>query len=262
MLRTFSTAATGMAANQLNVENIANNLANLNTTGFKRTRLAFEDLLYITELEPGRQIASGQYTPNGLEIGNGVRPVATMRIFTQGEFENTGRNLDVAIQGDGFFKVLMPDGSFKYSRDGALSMNANGILTTASGYYLDGSVTIPNDARSISISPDGTVSVLSGSSTTPSTVGQITLTRFPNPAGLSAESENLLGVTQASGSPIDGQPGQNGLGTILQGFLERSNVQMVTELVNLITAQRSYEINSKAVRAGDDMLAATNRIMG
>ncbi len=262
MLRTFSTSATGMAANQLNVENIANNLANLNTTGFKRTRMAFEDLLYITELEPGRQIASGQYAPNGLEIGNGVRPVATMRICTQGEFENTGRNLDIAIQGDGFLKVLMPDGTYKYSRDGALSMNADGVITTASGYYLDGSITIPNDARSISVSPDGTVSVLSGASTTPTTVGQITLTRFPNPAGLSSESENLLGETQASGTAIDGQPGQNGLGTMLQGFLERSNVQMVTELVNLITAQRCYEVNSRCVRAGDEMLAATNRMLG
>ena len=261
MLRAFSTAATGMTAQQMVVDTIANNLANINTAGFKRSMVDFQDLVYVKLNEAGREIAAGVVAPTGFELGSGVRPAATLKVFTQGELENTSRELDVAIQGDGFYVINTPNGDKRYTRDGSFRINANGNIVTSSGYDLEPSISIPPDARSISIGADGTVTVFSGSSGTSSTAGQITLVRFANSSGLSAEGGNLLAETPASGAPITGTPGENGFGGIQAGFLERSNVQMVSELVNLITAQRAYEINSRAIRAGDEMLTTVNRLI-
>ena len=261
MLRAFSTAATGMTAQQTIVDVIANNLANISTVGFKRSQVDFQDLMNVRLQEPAREIASGITAPSGVEIGSGVRPASTLKVFTQGEMENTGRQLDVAIEGDGFFQVTMPDGSARFTRDGALRLNADGTIVTASGFSIDPSISIPSDARAISIGRDGTISVFSGSDNTPSTVGQLALGRFANPSGLSSEGGNLLAETPSSGSPTSGTPGSGGMGAIQQAFLERSNVQMVNELVNLITAQRAYEINSRAIKAGDEMLTTANRLI-
>jgi flagellar basal-body rod protein FlgG len=246
-----------MTAQQMMVDVIANNLANINTTGFKRSQIDFQDLLYVKMTEPGTEVASGINTPGGLEVGNGVRAASTIRVFTAGEFENTGRKLDMAIQGDGFLAVTLPNGDLRYTRDGALQVNADGQLVTTTGYTLDPPITVPIDAVSIDIGKDGGVNITDPAGTS-SVVGTIQLVRFPNPSGLSAEGDNLLAQTQASGTPTTGTAGQNGFGTIQSGFLEKSNVQMVTELVNLITAQRAYEINSRAIRAGDDMLRTAN----
>jgi len=261
MLRAFSTAATGMTAQQMIVDTIANNLANINTVGFKRSQIDFQDLMYVKLREPGQETNAGIIAPTGFEIGSGVKPASTLKVFTQGEMENTGRSLDIAIQGDGFIQVTDPNGEARYTRDGSLRIDASGRLVTSNGYPLEPNISIPTDARAITIGKDGTVSVVAGSSSTPSTVGQITLVRFTNPSGLSSEGGNLYAETPASGSPVSGTPGTNGLGTIQQGFLERSNVQMVNELVNLISAQRAYEINSRAIRAGDEMLSTANQLV-
>jgi flagellar basal-body rod protein FlgG len=260
MLRAFSTAATGMTAQQMMVDTVANNLANVNTTGFKRSQINFQDLLYVDLREPGTEVASGLTSPSGLEIGSGVRPASTVKVFTPGELENTARPLDIAITGDGFLQVSMPDGTLKYTRDGALQINANGELVSTTGYMIEPAISIPIDAKSISIEKDGGVNVTDASGTQ-SVAGNIQLARFPNPSGLSSEGDNLLAETEASGTPTTGTPGENGFGTIQSGFLEKSNVQMVTELVNLITAQRAYEINSRAIRAGDDMLRTASQIV-
>lgn len=261
MLRAFSTAATGMTAQQMIVDTISNNLANINTTGFKRSQVDFQDLMYIKMQESGRETAAGTVAPSGFEIGSGVRPVSTTKVFTQGEMENTGRDLDVAIEGEGFFQVTLPGGQVRYTRDGSLRINANGNLVTPTGYMLEPAITIPSNTRSISIGDDGTVSVFVGSESMPTTVGTLGLVRFANPSGLASEGMNLLSETPASGTPASGIAGQDGMGTIRQNFLEKSNVQMVRELVSLITAQRAYEINSRAIRAGDDMLNTANRLI-
>ena len=261
MLRAFSTAATGMTAQQMIVDTIANNLANMNTVGFKKSQVDFQDLMYVKLLEAGRQSDQGTTAPNGFEIGSGVRPASTMKIFTQGEMENTGRSLDLAITGSGFFQVAMPGGQTRYTRDGSLRVDADGNLVTSSGYLIDPAISVPTNHRSISVGTDGTLSVFVGDSSTPTVVGQITLVRFQNPSGLTSEGGNLLSETPASGSPISGIAGQSGMGSIQTGFLERSNVQMVTELVSLITAQRAYEINSRAIKAGDDMLTTATRLV-
>jgi flagellar basal-body rod protein FlgG len=249
-----------MNAQQMIVDNIANNLANINTTGFKRTQLDFQDLMYLQVAEPGREVAAGVKAPTGLEIGCGVRPASTLKVFTQGEADNTGRNLDVMIEGEGFFQVTLPNGEARFTRDGSLRVNANGQLVTSSGYQLSPAISIPTNATSISIGQDGTVTVFTGANNQASSAGQIQLVRFPNSAGLRAEGENLLSETTSSGAATTGTPGLDGLGSLRQGFLERSNVQMVQELVNLITAQRAYEINSRAIKAGDEMLQTANRL--
>jgi flagellar basal-body rod protein FlgG len=259
MLRAFSTAATGMEAQQMMVDVIANNLANINTTGFKRSQIDFQDLLYVKLRESGTEVASGINTPGGLEVGNGVRPASTIKVFTTGEFQNTGRKLDMAIQGDGFLQVILPNGDIRYTRDGALQINADGQLVTTTGYSIEPAITVPIDAVSVDVGKDGSVNVTDTAGTS-SVVGTIQLVRFPNPSGLSSEGDNLLAETEASGTPTTGTAGENGFGTIQSGFLEKSNVQMVTELVNLITAQRAYEINSRAIKAGDDMLRTANAI--
>lgn len=260
MLRAFSTAATGMTAQQTMVDVIANNLANVNTTGFKHSRVDFQDLFYVTQQVPGTEVASGITTPSGIEIGNGVRVASTVKVYSTGEFQNTGRKLDVAIKGDGFFQVLMPNGDVRYTRDGSFQINADGQLVTSTGYYIEPSISVPVDAASVDIGADGGVNVTDVSGTT-SVVGTIELVKFPNPAGLSSEADNLLAETEASGARITGTAGQEGFGMIQSGFLEKSNVQMVNELVNLITAQRAYEINSRSIRAGDEILRATNNLV-
>ena len=253
MLRAFSTSATGMAAQETMVNVIANNLANINTTGFKRSQVAFQDLLYTKLRQSGAEVSSGVTAPSGIEVGSGVRSVATVKVFSGGELENTMRKLDVAILGQGFLQVTMPNGNTRYTRDGSLQKNAEGALVTSSGHTIEPSITIPADTVSLDIAKDGSVNVMDSSGTI-SSVGILQLVRFPNPSGLSSEGDNLLAETDASGTPTTGTPGQDGLGSIQGGFLEKSNVQMISELVNLITAQRAYEINSRAIRAGDEML--------
>ena len=260
MLRAFSTAATGMTGQQMMVDVIANNLANVNTTGFKRSQINFQDLLYVELRESGTEIASGINSPNGLEIGSGVRAASTVKVFTAGELQSTSNSLDIAIAGEGFLQVSMPNGDLRYTRDGSLQINANGELVTTSGYAIEPAISIPTDYSSVSIEKDGGVNV-TDSSGTQSVVGTIQLARFPNASGLSSEGDNLFSETEASGTPTTGTAGENGFGTIQSGFLEKSNVQMVTELVNLITAQRAYEINSRAIKAGDDMLKTANSIV-
>jgi flagellar basal-body rod protein FlgG len=259
MLKAFSTAATGMTAQQMMIDVIANNLANINTSGFKRSQIDFQDLLYIKMRESGTEVASGIKTPGGLEVGSGVRAGSTIKVFTGGELENTGRKLDIAISGDGFLQVILPNGDIRYTRDGALQTNATGQLVTTTGYLIEPAITVPIDAVSIDIGKDGGVNVADAAGTS-SVVGTIQLVRFPNPSGLSSEGDNLLAQTEASGTPTTGTAGQNGFGTIQAGFLEKSNVQMVSELVNLITAERAYEVNSRAIRAGDEMLQTANNI--
>ncbi|MFC1676889.1 flagellar basal-body rod protein FlgG [Planctomycetota bacterium] len=253
MLRAFSTAATGMTAQQMMVDVTANNLANINTTGFKRSQIDFQDLLYLKMKDPGAEVASGVISPSGLEIGSGVRAASTVKVFTNGELVNTARPLDIAITGDGFLQVAMPNGETRYTRDGSLQLNADGELVTASGYTIEPAISISSDVVNVDIGKDGGVNVTT-SSGTQSVAGTIQLARFANPSGLSSEGDNLLAETEASGTPTTGTAGDSGLGAIQSGFLEKSNVQMVTELVNLITAQRAYEVCSRAIKAGDGML--------
>ncbi|MCK5000863.1 MAG: flagellar basal-body rod protein FlgG [Anaerohalosphaera sp.] len=260
MLRAFSTAATGMTGQQMMVDVVANNLANINTTGFKHSQVAFQDLLYVKTQQAGAEISSGVNLPVGIEVGSGVRPGATVKVFTMGELQNTGRSLDVAIAGDGFLQVAMPNGDMRYTRDGAMQINSQGTLVTATGYTYEPAITIPIDAVRVDIGKDGSVNITDATGTS-SVVGTIQLAKFANPSGLTSEGDNLLSETQASGSPQTGTAGSNGLGSIQSNFLEKSNVQMVSELVNLITAQRAYEINSRAIKAGDDMLRTANDIV-
>ncbi|MFC1633504.1 flagellar basal-body rod protein FlgG [Planctomycetota bacterium] len=260
MLRAFSTAATGMTGQQTMVDAIANNLANVNTTGFKRSQVNFQDLLYFTMREPGTEVSSGINSPSGVEIGSGVRVASTTKVFTPGELQNTERALDIAISGDGFLQITMPNGDSRYTRDGSLQINANGQLVTTNGYTIEPAISIPTDATAVYIEKDGGVNVTDASGTQ-SVVGSIQLVRFPNPSGLASEGDNLLSENEASGTPTTGTPGENGFGTIQSGFLEKSNVQMVTELVNLITAQRAYEMNSRVIRAGDNMLQTANSVV-
>lgn len=258
MIRAFSTAATGMTAQQTMVDVIANNLANVNTNGFKRSQVNFQDLLYTHMIEPGVEVSSGVIAPLGLEVGNGVRVSDTTKVFSPGELENTGRNLDVAIQGNGLFQVTSPTGELRYTRDGSFQIDGNGNLVNSLGYTLG--ISGLADAKKVEIGADGTVSVFDANGSR-SSAGTIQLARFPNPAGLRSEGNNLLSETEASGAVTLGTAGQTGLGTLQPGFLEKANVQMVTELVNLIKAQRAYEMNSRAIRAGDDMLRTANDIV-
>lgn len=252
MLRAFSTSATGMKAQQTMVDTIANNLANINTNGFKRSQVNFEDLLYVKLQEAGAEVASGVLYPAGIEVGSGVRLASISKVHTPGELQNTGRSQDVAITGAGFLQITLAGGETRYTRAGSLFKNANGTLVTAKGYSIEPTITIPTDALGVDIAADGTVNVRTIAGIT--SVGTIQLASFPNPEGLSAEGGNLLAETEASGSPTIGTPGTSGLGSLQSGFLERSNVEMIIELVNLITAQRGFETNSRAIRAGDEML--------
>lgn len=254
------TAATGMSAQQMNIDNIANNLANVNTTGFKKTKVEFQDVLYQNYRKAGTASAIGAQIPTNLAIGYGVKPVATVREFSVGDFSPTENPLDIAISGDGFFQIEMPDGTIGYTRDGSFKMSADGELVTSDGFRMTPGITIPEDASAVSVSLDGAVSVQLVGTTDPQEVGNIELARFVNPAGLSAVGHNLFVETPASGEAILGTPSQDGLGKLEQGYLELSNVQLVDEMVNMIVAQRSYEINSKVIQTGDEMSQIANNL--
>ncbi len=260
MIRSLWIAKTGLDAQQTQLDVISNNLANVGTAGFKRSRAVFEDLLYQTMRQPGAQSSQQTQLPSGLQIGTGVRPVAVEKIFTQGNLQQTGSNLDVAVNGAGFFQVQLPDGSTAYTRDGSLHLDAQGQLVTSSGYPLQPAITIPANAQTITIARDGTVTVTQPGQATPTQVGALQLANFINAAGLQSQGENLYVETAASGTPTTNTPGTNGLGTLSQGYVETSNVNVVEELVNMIQTQRAYEINSKAVQTSDQMLQRLSQL--
>jgi flagellar basal-body rod protein FlgG len=247
-------AKTGLDAQQTRMAVTANNLANVNTTGYKESRAQFQDLLYQDMGQPGGQTSQQTQSPSGFMIGTGVRVVGTQKLFTEGNIEQTGNSLDVAIQGQGFLQVQMPDGSITYTRDGSLQLSSTGQLVTANGNPISPAIQIPPAAQSVTIGTDGTVSVQVPGQAAPTQVGSIQLANFVNPAGLEPMGENLYTQTAASGSPQQGTPGINGLGTLQQGSLETSNVNVVEELVNMIEVQRAYEMNSKAISATSNML--------
>jgi flagellar basal-body rod protein FlgG len=254
MIRSLWISKTGLDAQQTQMDVISNNLANVSTAGFKRARAVFEDLLYQTIRQPGAQSSEQTQLPSGLQLGTGVKPVATERIFTQGNLQQTSNAKDVAIQGQGFFQVLMPDGTTSYTRDGSFQVDSNGQMVTASGYAVQPAITLPADTQSLTIAMDGTVSITQAGSSTPVTVGNLQLATFVNPAGLQSLGQNLYAETAASGTPNTNTPGSNGAGTLNQGYIETSNVNVVEELVNMIQTQRAYEINSKAITTSDEML--------
>jgi flagellar basal-body rod protein FlgG len=254
MIRSLFIAKTGLDAQQTQLDVIANNLANVGTAGFKKSRAVFEDLIYQTLRQPGAQSTQQTQLPTGLQIGTGVRPVATERIFTQGNLTQSGNQLDVAISGQGFLQVSMPDGTMAYTRDGSLHQDSQGQLVTSSGYPLSPSITIPANAQSVTIGTDGIVTVTQQGQAAATQVGTIQLANFINPSGLEARGENLNVETSASGTPTTNAPGSNGLGTLKQGYVETSNVNVVEELVNMIQTQRAYEIDSKAIQTSDQML--------
>jgi flagellar basal-body rod protein FlgG len=260
LIRSLWISKTGLDAQQTQMDVIANNLANVGTNGFKRSRAVFEDLLYQTLRQPGAQSSQQTQLPSGLQLGTGVRPVTTERIFTQGNLQQTGNSKDVAIQGQGFFQVLRPDGSTAYTRDGSFQTDFEGQLVTSSGYYVQPAIAIPPNSQSITIGRDGTVSVTTPESTVPVQVGTLQLATFINPAGLQSVGENLYIETASSGTPNVTNPGADGAGVLNQGYVETSNVNVVEELVNMIQTQRAYEINSKSVQTSDQMLQRLTQI--
>ncbi len=260
MIKAMNTAATGMVAQQMNIDNIANNLANVNTTGFKKGRMEFQDILYQNFRKAGTSSALGAVIPVNLDVGHGTKAVATTREFSSGSMIVTGNPTDIAIAGNGFFQIQMPDGTLSYTRDGSFKISADGTLVTSDGFPLTPEITISEDATDISIGIDGEVFVLVAGSETPQQIGQIELTKFINPAGLSAIGHNLYLETPASGPPITGTPTTEGLGRLDQGHLENSNVSVVDEMVHMILAQRAYEINSKVIQASDEMSQTTNNL--
>ncbi len=258
-MKAMQTAATGMEAQTLRIDTIANNLANADTTGFKKSQVDFAELMYITMRWPGGGSTQDTSTPTGLQVGSGVFPVSTLKIFTEGTVNSTAGQCDMAIDGPGFFQVETPSGATQYTRDGNFRVNVDGLMVNSQGFPIYPQLTIPQDSTAISIGSDGTVTAQS-SDGTPTTVGQIQLANFRNPAGLSSEGSNMYAETVASGAPQTGSAGSAGYGQIKQGYLETSNVDVVNELVDLITAQRTYELNSKVVKAGDHILQTTNQI--
>lgn len=260
MLRAMRSAASGMAAQQMFVDTIANNLANINTTGFKKARARFEDLLYQTERPAGLPTGAGTATPMATQVGHGTRVVGTEKIFSQGDTEVTGNPFDLEIQGDGFLQFLSPTSEIVYSRDGALRLDAEGRLVSGMGYPLEPAITIPQETTSVYVSPEGEVQAMTSDGADPQVIGRIELARFTNEAGLESLGGNFVRRTAASGDPVVGTPGESGLGTISQGTLERSNVSVVDEMVAMIVAQRAYEINAKAITSADEMMAQTNNL--
>ena len=248
-------AKTGLDAQQTRMSVVSNNLANVNTTGFKKGRAAFEDLLYQTVRQPGAQTSQQTQAPTGLMLGTGVRVVATEKLFTQGNLLQTNNPFDLAINGRGFFQVQMPDGSLAYTRDGGFKLDAQGQMVTSSGHLLQPGINVPEGAQSVTIGADGVVGVQLNGQATPQQIGQLTVADFINVGGLQPLGENLYAETASSGTPQTGAPGQSGLGLLIQGSLESSNVNVVEELVNMIETQRAYEMNSKAISTTDQMLA-------
>ncbi|MFL4980410.1 MAG: flagellar basal-body rod protein FlgG [Xanthobacteraceae bacterium] len=261
-MRALHTASTGMMAQELNVQVISNNIANMRTTGYKRQRAEFQDLLYEHVRRVGTQTSDqGNILPAGIELGGGVKTVGTPRVMSQGSLLPTSKELDVAIRGDGFFRILLPDGRTAYTRDGSFELDAQGRLVTAQGYVVQPGITIPQNARSITINAHGQVSAIVGTESTSSQLGQIELSNFVNKAGLQAIGDNLFLETPASGAPQNGTPSLEGLGDLQQGNLEQANVEAVKEISDLIAAQRAYEMNAKVITAAGEMLQATSNLM-
>jgi flagellar basal-body rod protein FlgG len=261
MMRAMGTAASGMKAMQMQIDTISNNLANVNTTGFKKSSMQFQDLLYETVVPGGQVRSDGMAAPSRVEVGHGVKMVSTSKDFGQGTVISTNNPLDLMIEGDGFFQVQLPDGDFAYTRDGSFKMDGERNIVTSMGYRLEPNLQVPVDATEIAIARDGTVSVrLAGDSANVQEIGRIELVRFPNAAGLVARGSNLFLESPASGTPLTGNPGEDGIGELGSGFLEMSNVETVDELVRMITAQRAYELNSKTITMADQMLQTANGI--
>jgi flagellar basal-body rod protein FlgG len=260
MLRTLWIAASGMQAQTLNIDVIANNLANVNSAGFKRSRADFQDLLYETLRPAGSPSSEGNQIPTGIQIGHGTRPVAVQKIFLQGDYQLTQNELDLAIEGNGFFQVTLPNGETAYTRSGAFKLDSEGRIVTSDGFLMEPEITIPTDATMVTVGTDGTVSILRAGQIEPDEIGTLQLAKFANPAGLKSIGRNLFQPSVASGDAVTGTAGEDGFGTIAQGYLEMSNVNVVEEMVNMITAQRAYEINSKAIQAADEMLQMANNV--
>jgi flagellar basal-body rod protein FlgG len=254
MIRSLWIAKTGMEAQQTQLDAISNNLANVSTNGYKKSHAVFEDLMYQNLRQAGGNSSEQTTLPTGLQLGLGTRAVATARSFAQGNLQQTTNPLDVAVKGNGFFEIQLPDGTTGYTRDGSFQVSAQGQLVTNNGYIVNPGITIPNNAQSVTIAADGTVSVALPGQALPQTVGQIQLANFVNPAGLEPKGQNLYAETAASGTPTTGAPGANGMGQLQQGFVETSNVNVVEELVSMIQTQRAYELNSKAISTSDQML--------
>ena len=261
MLRALYTAASGMNAQQTNIDNVAHNLANVNTTGFKKSRVEFEDLVYQTIRAPGTQASESTEAPVGMEIGLGTRPVATARNFSAGNLRSTSAPLDLAIEGAGFFQITLPSGETAYTRSGAFHLDAQGALVTSEGYAMDPSITIPANATSVTISKDGIVSATIAGQNASQQLGTINIATFANPGGLDPIGGNLFKPTTASGDAETGTPGTDARGTLAQGFVEDSNVSVVEEMVNMIIGQRAYEANSRVIKAADEMLAQVNNLV-
>ena len=260
MIRSLWISASGMAAQQVNLDVISNNLANINTVGFKRSRADFQDLLYQNVKSAGVASGVGTQSPTGIQLGSGVRPVAVQKLFIQGDFQQTESELDVAIEGDGFFQITKPDGQLAYTRAGSFKKDNDGRVVSSDGYPLEPSVAIPSNATKVTISSDGIVSAEVSGSLTPTNIGKMELARFVNPSGLNSIGKNLFLPTASSGDPITGLPGQDGFGTLSQGYLESSNVNIAEEMINMIIGQRAYEINSKSIQTADEVLQTANNL--
>jgi flagellar basal-body rod protein FlgG len=257
-MRAIYTASTGMLAQQLQIDTTSNNIANVNTIGYRKNRAEFADLMYQVKEYAGTATSGTSQSPTGIEVGLGVRPTAISKIFTQGNFQETSNNLDMAITGNGFFQIEMPDGNIAYTRNGAFKIDANGIVVNSDGYKLIPETVLPEDTTDVSISSDGIISVVQAGQVEANQIGQLEIANFVNPAGLHAMGNNLFINTDSSGDPILAVPGTNGTGEVRQGFVEMSNVQLVVELTDLITGQRAYEANSKAITTSDEMLQTVN----
>lgn len=260
MIRALWTAASGMQAQQLNIDVVAHNLANVNTAGFKKSRADFEDLMYQTIKSAGAPSTTTTQVPTGIQIGLGAKPASVTKIFTEGNISQTGNDLDIAIEGRGFFQIQQPDGTTAYSRAGTFKKDSQGRVVTSDGYPMLPEIVIPSNATRISVGNDGTVSVMQPGQNAPTTVGNMVLATFSNPSGLSSVGKNLYVESDASGTPTTGTPGQDGIGTVSQGYLEMSNVSVMEEMVNMIIGQRAYEVNSKAVQTADEMLQLANNL--
>lgn len=260
-MRSLWTSTTGMSAQNLNMDVIANNLANVSTTGFKKSRADFQDLLYQIMKVPGSPTSADTKSPTGIQVGLGVKPAAVTKLFTEGDIVQTQNTLDIAIEGQGFFQVLLPDGNTAYTRAGNLKMDGDGRVTTSDGYPIQPEITLPEDAREITISETGVVSAFLGSDTTSTELGNIDLVDFINPAGLVAIGRNLFRETEASGTAVTGTPGTDGFGTLLQGYVENSNVNLVEEMTQMITTQRAYEINSNVISTSDEMMQTVTNMV-
>jgi len=262
MMRALWTASTGMGAQQLKIDVISNNLANVNTVGYKRSRADFQDLLYQTLRAPGTRNAAGQESPGGIQLGLGVRTSQIQKVFIAGDIQQTQNELDLAIEGDGFFQVLLPNGETAYTRAGNFRRNAEGAMVTADGYVVQPEITIPTDATDVTIGQDGTVSVIRPGNAEAEEIGTVELARFANPAGLRSIGRNMMMETTSSGDAVLGTAGDEGFGTLAQGFIEMSNVNLVEEMVNMIVGQRAYEISSRVITTADEMLQAAGRVVG